>query len=83
MTYYVVSENWKIVYGLLCFFSMISSLLIPIIYLISKRLRHHPAGYLFYILLLSILVLICIFEMVSSYHLMIWAMDLVNFIEFF
>lgn len=30
-----------------------------------------------------ILVLICIFEMVSCYHLMIWAMDLRNFMEFF
>ena len=43
---YVVNSPLKTAYALLALFSMLSSLIIPIIYKISKRTRHHPAGYL-------------------------------------
>lgn len=79
---YAVSADWKIAYGLISFFSLFCSLVIPVVYFQSKKTRHHPAMFLIWIIY-RILVLICIFEMVSCYHLMIWAMDLRNFMEFF
>jgi len=78
---YVVNSPLKAIYSILALFSMLSSLTIPIIYKISKRTRHHPTGYFSFIL--SILVLICICEIVCCYHLMIWAMDINNFLCFF
>jgi hypothetical protein len=70
----VVSFQWKAVYTSICFTSMVFSSIIPIIYVKSKRSRHHPA---------IIIVNICIAEMISSWHLLIWAVDLQDYLQYF
>lgn len=43
--HYNVTVGWKTLYGCLSFISILCSLVIPVIYKISKRTRHHPAWY--------------------------------------
>lgn len=52
---YAVSADWKIVYGLISFFSLICSLVIPLVYFQSKKTRHHPAMYLIWIIKIEFL----------------------------
>lgn len=77
-----LSDTWKSIYALLCLVSIISSLIIPIVYAISPKFRHHPSGFLINFHICRILVIICLFEMIFSYHLMIWASKWVGFFNF-
>jgi hypothetical protein len=41
---YQVSRFWKILYGVILILSQVSAVLIPLLYLSSRKCRHHPAS---------------------------------------
>ncbi len=69
-----VSESERIIYALVAILSMLGCLLIPLMYYISKKCRHHPS---------EIFFAISICQCLSCYHLLIWAWDTEEFITFF